>query len=292
MATVALVAGGALGFEAALATVVGGLATGVGHLIGPRSGGALGLPGMTPGSQLPHQLRSMAGWLAALSALFAYLWVPFGEIDLGFRLDAVDGLPKARDAVIIVAFAGLVAIPAAWGVHLAVRAEHAGLVRRNPVALGVAGGVVLAALGSVHELVFFSGQQGFRSLGELGSGELAYVAVAKTAALVVMMLAGWRGGPIFPMYLAVAALAVLACRPLDVPIDLAVVAGVTVVSVIFLRGRIVMAVILTIYAVPVSYAGVMLVVACAAAIALVVGGEMRWLPSKADPMGTDAPTAA
>lgn len=278
LATIAIVGGGALGFEAALSCIVGGFATGITRRLGPAGAEVRAALSPTTGLDLTARVRSLAGWIAALSGLFTFRWLPFGEVDLGFRFDASDGLPHVGDGLLVLALGFAVAVPAAWAFHVVVRAEESTLLHRNPIAFGVFGGVALALLAWIDPLVLFSGQQGIASLGGSSEGDLIYLAVAKWLALCIVLVAGWRGGPIFPLWLSFAALGTLVLDPLGVPADLAGIAGITAVSAAFLRGRVLPAVVLTLYAVPLSFTGVMLLAAAGAAIALALAEGFGVLP--------------
>lgn len=292
MAGVALVAGGALGFEAALACLIGGIATWIGRRSGAWAPELRAAWGLGEGVGLPAPIRSATAWLATIAGVVTYLWLPFGHVDLGFRLERYEGLPDPADGLVLALFGVVAAVPVAWALALVVRSEHAPFVQRSPIVLGIAGGVVLAVLGAVDDLVLFSGQQGLATMADRSNVELAVLAIAKWVALVVMMLAGWRGGPIFPLFLSFAALAVLVGNAFGVPYELAAVAGMTVVSAVFLRGRIVVSVVLTLYAVPVTYAGTMLLVAGAAAAGLLVSDALGVLPPAFRAVGSDdEPTA-
>ncbi len=106
-----------------------------------------------------------------------------------------------------------------------------------------------------NELVLFSGQQGIQRLEGLGTGELLFLAVAKWLALVIALVAGWRGGPVFPIYLAVSALVVAVIEPVLGPrTDLTVVAALAAVGVVFLNGKAPAGFLLTLYVAPFSYA--------------------------------------
>jgi len=290
IAVAALVAGGALGFEAALSCIVGGLATGIARRLGNGGEQVRAAWGLGASSPIPDRLRTVAGWVAALSGVFTFVWLPFGRIDLGFRLDDAAAARDPANGLLLVLYGLVAAVPLAWSFAVIVRAEHAALHERRPVLVGALGGLVLAALGSVDALVLFSGQEGIASLGDLSTGTLIYVAVAKWAALAVLMLAGWRGGPIFPLWLSAAAVAVLVLEPLGVPPEIAIVGGIAAVSTVFLRGRILPAVVLSLYAVPASYAGAMLLAAAGAAMAVLVAGELGWMPRR--PSGRPGETAA
>ena len=282
LAVVALIFGGSVGFEAALSCIIGGFATGIARQLGPREADARSAWGLGHTADVPERVRSAAGWLAALAGIFTFIWLPFGDIDLSGRLGRFDGVPDVGDGLLVVVFAVLAATPVAWAFNAVVMAEHATLYRINPILIGAAGGLVLGILASAHPLVFFSGQQGINELGDLSAGDLAYVTVAKWGALAIMLLAGWRGGPIFPLWLSVASLAVLVLDPFGVPVGVATVAGVTIVSAVFLRGRVLPAVVLTLYAVRASYAGVMLLAAAGVALGLLIAGALGALPRTAD----------
>jgi H+/Cl- antiporter ClcA len=278
---VALVLGGPVGFEAALTGLIGATATLVGeriHAVGAlvrQAWGAERVEGLSKGArQLPY-------WLAALAGLITYRHLPFGQIDLGFRFAPDGQWISGRDGLVAFVFAALVTVPIAWAVHTVRRAEAATLFRRSPIVVAVAGGVVFATLALGNPFVLFSGQQGIQHLVGLGTGTLLYLTIAKWVALVVALLAGWRGGPIFPSFFAVAALAAALGGPLGTAPDIAMVAGITAVSVVFLDGKIVLAFVLTLYAVPLAFTGVMLVGALGAAVALAVAGALGALPGGA-----------
>ena len=142
------------------------------------------------------------------------------------------------------------------------------------------------------EYVLFSGQPGYQHLVGLSNGTLAYLTVAKWVVLCVALVAGWRGGPIFPTLFSIGAFAVLVHDPLGVPPEILMVAGAAAVSVVFLQGRIPAAFVLAMYVAPLSYAGVILVGAVGSATALALAGSLHLLPAAAaTPPSPDAPTA-
>jgi len=224
-------------------------------------------------------LRSGPYWLAALAGLFTYRWLPFGQLDLAFRLASFDGTIGPLDGVTVFGFAVVLAVPVGWALAIVVRAEQASHYVRSPILIGALGGLVIAALASVHEYVLFSGQEGARFLPTLATGTVWYIAGAKWLALVVVMLAGWRGGPIFPMFTVVAALAVGVHGVLHIEPELLMVGGIAVVSVLLLRGNIPMAFVLTLYAVPVAYAGVILLGAAGGVVGLGIARPLGLLPT-------------
>lgn len=292
-AVVALVAGGPVGFEAALTGLIGGAATGIGARI--RSAGHLLRQawGAERIGTLPGPVRRLPYWLAAVSGLLTYRWLPFGQIDMSFRLADFDGEMTIREALIAFGFAAAMVVPFSWAAAVVVRAEAATFYRRSPVLVAMAGGLAFALLAVGNHDVLFSGQQGTQSLGSYGTAELLFLAGAKWLALVVALFAGWRGGPIFPMFFSAAALALAADGVLDVAPDLLVVAGLAAVSAIFLKGSVPAAFVLTLYVAPFSFAGPILVGALGAATALALARPTGLLPRAPERFApTDAPEPA
>lgn len=150
---------------------------------------------------------------------------------------------------------------------------------RAPELFAVAGGLVIAALAWPEDFVLFSGQQAIQHLDGLSDGTLVYIAVAKWAALCVAFVAGWRGGPIFPTFTSVAALAVIASGVVDIGYDVAIIGATTAVSVVFLKGKVAAAFVLSLYVAPLSYAGVIIVGCVSSAGALALARRARVLPS-------------
>jgi chloride channel protein, CIC family len=288
----ALVCGGPVGFEAALTELIGGTATWVGARIGAvgrlvrQAWGADRIDG------IPHAVRELPYWLAALSGLFTYHWLPFGAIDVGFRVGHFDGRLGIAAGLTAFAFAALIAVPTAWALSVVGAAERSMLFRRSPILAAVVGGIVFALIALPNELVLFSGQQGIRLLPDAGTGTLVYIAIAKWAALVVALYAGWRGGPIFPTYTSVAAIAVLVDQVVRVGPDIVIVAGIAAASVVFLKGNVPVAVVLTLYPVQLTYASVILVGCVGGALGLAVARSVGALPrGPAAAIGEDRPTA-
>ena len=291
-ALVALITGGPVGFEAALTGLIGGAAT----LVSRRIHGAGHLVRQAFGAEevdsLPHAIRTLPYWLAALSGLITVHAVPFGQLDTGFRFSTFDGSMDVPDALIAFAFAAVVTVPIAWAVMVINRAERATVFKRSPILAGVAGAVVFATMAIPSEYVLFSGQPGYQHLVGLSNGTLAYLTVAKWIVLCVALTAGWRGGPIFPTLFSIGAFAVLVHDPLGVPPEILMVAGAAAVSVVFLQGKIPAAFVLALYVAPLSYAGVILVGAVGSATALAVAGSLHLLPTAAPAPPAPDETAA
>jgi H+/Cl- antiporter ClcA len=279
----ALLAGGPVGFEAALTGVVGGTGTwvceritSVGHLV-RQAWGAEHIDGV------PDTVRHLPYWLAAVAGLFTFHWLPFGSIDMGFRFTDFDGRLGVGGGLAAFAFGGLVAVPVAWAVAAVQRAEHASYFRRSPIIVGMAGGLAFALLAIPNELVLFSGQQGIQLLPDATTGDLVYIAIAKWAALVIALYAGWRGGPIFPTYVSVAAVGVLVDELVDVGPDIMIVAGIAAAGVVFARGSVPMAFILTLYPVQLTYASVILAGCIGGAAGLAIARSLGGLPTPPAP---------
>ena len=295
---IVLVMGGPVGFEAALTGIIGGSASWISGRVGAAGRLVRQAWGAERVEGLPHALRTLPYWLAAVAGLVAYRSSPFGGIDLGFRYAAfTDELGGAEVAVAIAASAVLV-VPVAWAFSVVSRAEVAPWSSRRPELTALAGALVFVLMALGSQYVLFSGQQAIQHLDGLGTGTLVYLTFAKWAALVVALAAGWRGGPIFPMYVAAASTAVLIAHATDVRTDVVVVAALAGLGVVVLKGNIPAALVLTLYVAPISYAGVILIGAIAGAAALAVARSAGILPpvpdeeAPGDPGGAEDGAAA
>ncbi|MCZ7630990.1 MAG: chloride channel protein [Microthrixaceae bacterium] len=276
----ALATGGPIGFEAALVGLLGAVA----GWIGDRIGAARGLVRQAWGAErvdsLPPAVAGLPYWLAAIAGLVAYKSLPFGGIDLGFRFgDIADGV-GGIDLLAMAALSAALVVPLAWASKVVAWSETRSLPRVPPMVATVAGGVVFATMALGSEYVLFSGQEVYQHLPDLDASTLAYLAVAKWVALVVALLAGWRGGPVFPMITAASAVAVLVSRVVDVPVELLMVAAVASVAMVFVKGRVAIGFTLSLYVVPLSNAGLILVGCVGAAVALVLAGPFGLLPGE------------
>jgi H+/Cl- antiporter ClcA len=276
----ALVAGGPVGFEAALVGLLGGSATWISRRVHGARRHVRQAFGAEDDDSLPRAVRQLPYWLAAVAGLVTYRSLPFGQLDSSFRFGTFDGDLDVEVVLVAFAFAAIAALPIAWAAHVANRAEGAARFRRAPIPFAMAAGLVFALLALPTHLVLFSGQSGYQSLPELGYGTLAYLVVAKWVALVIALGAGWRGGPVFPLFFSVSAAAVLLADGLGLQTDIVMVAGTAAVSAVFLKGRIAAAFVLTLYIAPPSYAVVILVGAAGAAAALALAGPARLLPAE------------
>jgi H+/Cl- antiporter ClcA len=278
----AIVLGGPLGFEAALTGILGGIATLVGRGIDRVGNLVRQAWGAERVADVPHAVRQLPYWLAAVSGVLTWRWLPFGGIGVDFRFSAFDGGLSVIGAVVGILFAALIAVPVTWAIEVASRAESATLYRRSPVLAGMIGGLLVAVMALGNQYVLFSGQQGIQQLDTQSNAELLYLTIAKWVALCLAFLTGWRGGPIFPLFLSVAALGTVLDGFLDVPADIVVVAGLAGVSAAVFNGRIVAAFVLTLYVAPLSYAAVILVGVLGATIALTLVRALGGLPAVAE----------
>lgn len=273
-----LVAGGPVGFEAALIGLLGGTASWINQRIASVGRLVRQAWGAERIDSLPSVAHHIPYWLAALSGLFTYKWLPFGTLDMGFRFSSFDGRVDVGEGLWMFGWAALVVVPAAWALAVVGRAEFATVSRRAPILIAMAGGLVFAILALGDDMVLFSGQQAIQQLPDATTGQLFYVTVFKWAALVLALLAGWRGGPIFPSFTSAAALGVLAADVVSVSPDLMMVAGIAAVSVAFCKSRLPLAFVLTLYPTPLSYAGPILIGCLGGALGLAVAGAFGAAP--------------
>jgi H+/Cl- antiporter ClcA len=278
-ALVALVAGGPVGFEAALTGILGGTASWIGDRIDVVGRAVRQAWGAETIDSLPRTAHQLPYWLAAASGLFAYRWLPFGAIDFGFRFDNTKGSIGVGEGLAVFAIGAAIVVPAAWAIVVVGWAEHATYFRRSPILLAVAGALVFALLAVPNKLVLFSGQEGFQQLPDASSAGLAYISVVKWLALVVALLAGWRGGPIFPTYTAAAALALLLNQVVDISPQLAMIAAIAAVSIVLTKGSLPMAFVLSLYPTPFSYGAAILLGCLGAALALTLARSLNLLPT-------------
>ncbi len=228
---VALTFGAALGPEAALVAIVGGLASWIGRVIrlGGRAAESLDYVGVMaalgtlfgtagaavlpleagdeptpPGHRLvvllPGVAAAGAGALvfSALSSGEGYFEYTFRAYEFAFS-DLLWAVAAAAGgagvSVAFLSFSRAVAIPAA---PLATR----------PVVLGALGGLALGLLASASALVLFSGHEGIQELIDDTDASTAFlvgIAAAKVAAIALLLAAGWKGGRFFPIMFAGAA---------------------------------------------------------------------------------------
>lgn len=276
----ALVTGGPVGFEAALTGILGGIAS----WIGRRIRGAGDLVRQAWGAEhvdaLPKAVASLPYWLAGLAGLVTYKSLPFGRIEMGFRFGNISDVSGGGNLLALAALAALLVVPIAWALRAVSWSESQTYFKRAPVVAAVAGALVFSLMALGNEYVLFSGQQIYQQLPELSTTSLAYLAAAKWAALVVTLLAGWRGGPIFPTITAASSIAVLVSGVVDVPTEVLMVAAVASVSMVFVKGKVAVGFVLSMYVVPLSNAGLILVGCVGAATALGLTRSFGWLPDE------------
>jgi H+/Cl- antiporter ClcA len=215
--------GAALGPEAALVAIIGGLGTAIGRFVTTNAAraqalvyaglaGSLGALFSTPGAAalpiddtyarerpgrvwliLPGLAAAGAGWwvfatLSSGSGYFDYTYPSyrFAASDLGWVLVAT-----AAGTVL-----GLLLVVTGRGTD-----RIAGRLRSRPVLQSACGGLALGLLASASALVLFSGHEGIQTLiDDTGAsiGFLLGVAAAKLAATTLCLSTGWKGGRFFP----------------------------------------------------------------------------------------------
>jgi H+/Cl- antiporter ClcA len=226
--------GGALGPEAALIGLAGGLGTYVASQLKMTAqqayaltyfsvSGALGAFFRSPlgsaalpleaddGAEFPSTWTMIPGIFAGLAGLLVMLALA-GDT-LGVRYDFLPySAPRdGSDMLIAIPFGllgGLLGAGYLWShdqLHHRLRGIMPGKIVR-----GLFGGVVLGLLGTFSSLVLFSGQQGMNDLfvngAELGGWLLIAIGLAKLLAVAVLVTTGWKGGEFFPMMFAGAAI--------------------------------------------------------------------------------------
>lgn len=269
-ASVILIMGGPVGFEAAIVGVAGGMAAWVAVRI--RSVGALvrQVWGAERIDLLPEQFAKSPYWVAGITSLVAYRWMPFGGVDMGFRFDRFDGDWAVGDATTAFVTALVVTVPTLFALIAIQRCERSTRYERAPIVFGMVGGLAFAILALGNEIVLFSGQAQFQQLPFESDGALLYVMVAKFAALLIAVWTGWRGGPIFPLFTVIGAFGIVAADVVGATTDIVQVAALAAVSTVIVKGNVPMALVLTLYVVPVSYGFVMLIGSIAAVVVLAV----------------------
>lgn len=251
--------GAALGPEAALMAVIGGLgswvarvidldtserrevpfvgvAAALGALFGGAGAAALTLDPRDSGladARRGRLLRLVPGLVAAAAGLLVYRHLGVHEryFDLGIAGEPVAAVDLAWA---MVAIAAGVAAGALFVSGSRVTERLTAGLRGRPVLQSVVGGLVLAALASWSGLVLFSGHEGVEALvhddGGYTAGFLVLVAVAKLVAAALLLATGWKGGRFFPAMFAGAALGLALSQSLGGVSELVgVAAGMTAV---------------------------------------------------------------
>lgn len=202
--------GGPLGPEALLVSVVGGLY----YWVDVRMQGLA----RSVFSSLTGRNEDAAGkpWqysptlITAVSVIVVFRELP-GGIDLSFV--PIPKEPAALSAIVMAAGAGLVGgLVGLFSSRLHSWARGLGLFTRSPEIVGIMGGLLVALLAVGGFEVLFSGAEEVTKLfdGSLDVPNMAYVGAAKWLALAIVMAAGWKGGPIFPLMFCMGALGVVA----------------------------------------------------------------------------------
>jgi H+/Cl- antiporter ClcA len=258
-ALAALVFGAALGPEAVLVALMGGIASWIASVIraGRRATDALevvglasalgGLFGTAGAAVIPvaadeHPRRARVVWLffPALVAAGAGAWV-FSELleggYLDFTLRPYDFAFGDLFWAALATLAGVAVAALLLALLRALRRTVPSLLARPEAA--VVGGLGLGLLAVATSLTLFSGHDGIQIVLDDTDADAWYlvgVAVAKMAAAALLLATGWRGGRFFPVLFAGAAagLALSTALP-DVPSMVAVAAAMTAGTAVLLR---------------------------------------------------------
>lgn len=229
-----LVFGGALGPEAALIALAGGLGTWVARRIHMEAqqahaltyysvSGALGaflgsplssaaLPvESSQGDELPSYWTMVPGIFAGIAGLLVFLVFGAGTLGFDYAYIPYESPQDGSDLLLSVPL-GLLGAILGW-LYL-VSHHRFGMwlqpLRTHKIIRGLLGGLVLGALATLSPLVLFSGQDGLSDLfvdgPQMPGGELIVIALFKLLAMAVCLTTGWKGGEIFPAIFAGAAL--------------------------------------------------------------------------------------
>lgn len=225
--------GGALGPEAALIGLAGGLGTYVARRLKMTAqqayaltyfsvSGALGGFFRSPlgsaalplesddGAALPRTWTMVPGIFAGLAGLL--VTISLAGDTLGVTYDFLPYTPPRNgvDLLIAVPF-GLLGGLLGAGFQWTHDQLHHHVPRRIPgkIVRGLVGGLLLGLLGTFSSLVLFSGQRGMNELftggADMGGWLLIVIGLAKLLAVALLVTTGWKGGEFFPMMFAGAA---------------------------------------------------------------------------------------
>jgi H+/Cl- antiporter ClcA len=266
LSVISLGFGAALGPEAALVAILGGLGSWIARVIDANTAestdvsfigisAALGALFGTAGAAVltldPRRTdvddartgrlwRVIPGLAAAGAGLLIYR-------HLGSSANYFDlGLPEYTFSAVDLLWASLVAVLSAGAgvAFLAVGRTTDVLLAPlagRPVLTSVVGGLGLGLLASWSPLVLFSGHEGVQTLVSSAGTEstlfLVLVAVAKLVAAALLLSAAWKGGRFFPVMFVGAAIGLAASQSTDdVGLVVALAAGMTaIVGVLLMR---------------------------------------------------------
>ena len=266
--------GAALGPEAALMAILGGLGSWIarvidvdaaegsdlsyvgivsalGALFGTAGAAALALDPRTSDAEDARSgrlWRLVPGVAAAGAGLFVYRHLGSSEHYFDLGLPSFDLAAADLAWALVPTAAGIVAGLAFLAGGRLLDARAAGL-RERPVLESVVGGLVLAGLASWvvtlqsdpgPSLVLFSGHQGvdtlIRDYGDDSVGFLVLVAAAKVVAAVALLATRWKGGRFFPLMFAGAAVGIACSQAVgDVGEVVGIAAGMTAAVGVLLR---------------------------------------------------------
>ena len=230
---VSLSFGGALGPEAALIGLAGGLGTYISRQLRMTAqqayaltyfsvSGALGAFFRSPlgsaalpletddGTDLPRTWTMIPGIFAGLAGLLVTITLAGDTLGVSYDFLPYTAPRNGTDLLLAVPFGllgGLLGAGFLW-VHDQLHHRIPSLIS-GKVAQGVFGGLLLGLLGTFSSLVLFSGQKGMNGLftqgAEMGGWLLILIGLAKLLAVALIVATGWKGGEFFPMMFAGAA---------------------------------------------------------------------------------------
>jgi H+/Cl- antiporter ClcA len=230
LSLISLSFGAALGPEAALIGLAGGLGTWVSRQLKISAqqaraltyftvSGALGaffrspfgsaaLPLESPeGDELPSMWVLIPGVFAGAAGLLIMLLLAGDTLGVSYEFLPYESPRDGIDLLLAIPF-GIIGGLLGW---FYLRLHHQfeewlHLLAERKIIRGVVGGLVLGLLATFSSLVLFSGQTGMNILftegASMGGVTLIAIGLAKLAALAICMATGWKGGEFFPIMFA------------------------------------------------------------------------------------------
>ena len=275
--------GAALGPEAVLVALVGGIGTWIGRRIsaGAEYGNSLAYLGSTsvlgalvasPGvAVLPlggdADRAPSRVWLvipgAAAAAAGAWLFEQLSSSGGYFSYD----YPPYEFELVDVAWAVPLAVAGAavstfFLVVARLTADAGARLDGRPVVQSLAGGLVLGALASISALVLFSGHEGVQTLIDdptVTVGFLLGIAALKLVATATLLGTKWKGGRFFPVMFAAAAVGLAAASAVDGLAETPALAVVMTAAVAALLARPVGAAVVMVFIFPLAVAPAVIV---------------------------------
>lgn len=297
--------GAALGPEAALVAIVGGLSSWIARVIrtGATAGASLDYIGIVgslgalfgtagvvalpldEGAARPKRVWLIVpGLLAAVAGLLVFRAFSDGDRYFDYSLPTYEFSLVDLAWALPAAVAGFL-VTAACLVMMRATARVADMLGERKVLQSLSAGVVFGVLASASSLVLFSGHEGIQELidddATSSTGFLIAIAVAKMVAVAVLVSGGWKGGRFFPVMFAGAAAGLAVAHTLDGLVPLvALAAGMTAAVGALIRKPVAAALLVAFIFPPDTYGAVALAAVVGSALGAVL---VRRVPALDEP---------